>query len=165
MRRSACVLALLLILFVGCAESEDDEFSFEIKGNDLIVGERLGFSPELLGGYELSRSASCYSDGCDMIYRYNGFELETYTDGDVEILRVVRILDILGDAETGGIAVGENERDVTLALGNDFERVGEHRIYHIRNGDLRIFFDDGRVERFEWEVCGVAAKLKVKSGK
>lgn len=88
---------------------------------------------------------SCAFEGLDKTYTYDGVEVLTYPDGDVDRISVVRILsDSVSTPE--GVTVGSTAEDVTAAYGEGGPR------YEYEDGDclLCVIFQDGKAVSVEY---------------
>lgn len=88
---------------------------------------------------------SCAFDGLDKTYTYDGVEILTYPDGDLDRISVVRILtDAISTAE--GITIGSTAEDVTAAYGEGGSR------YEYEDADCLLSFilQDGKTVSVEY---------------
>lgn len=89
---------------------------------------------------------SCAFDGLDKTYTYDGVEIVTYPDGDVDRVSYVRILsDAVSTPE--GITIGSTPEEVAAAYGDD-----SGTQYNYEDGDclFSVLFRDGAAISVEY---------------
>lgn len=92
---------------------------------------------------------SCAFDGLDKTYTYDGVEIITYPDGDVDRISSVRIL--TGDVATPeGITIGSTPEDVTAAYGTEYDELGQQYTYEDGDCLLSVLFQDGKAVSVEY---------------
>ncbi len=137
---------MLVAVFVsGCGkqnesnEPENMEVAYEINGALIIPGSNFSEAYARLGEpVKYTEGASCYFDGMDKVYTYDGFEVRTYpgTGGDY-----VQDLCISSDgyATDRGITVGSSVQDVLKAYGEDYKLNGKMYRYY-SDDDMYCYF-------------------------
>ena len=98
---------------------------------------------------------SCYFDGEDTVYIYEGFSLYTYRDGDKDYLYIIEIS--TSENETAlGASVGMNIYDVEELYGAAAGSTATAKVYKTgENSKLRFTFDDtDTVVLIEYELIG-----------
>lgn len=92
---------------------------------------------------------SCAFEGLDKTYTYDGVEIVTYPDGDVDRISSVRILS--GAVATPeGITIGSTPEDVTAAYGEDYAAIGQQYSYDDGDCTLSVLFQDGKAISVEY---------------
>lgn len=146
---------LSMILVCGCValalcgcknDSEDNKgFRFESNGVVIIPNDEADGIIDKLGKYvSYDESASCAFEGLDKIYRYNGFEVQTYPDkGKDYIYSVTFLSDMVSTPE--GISIGSTREKVIETYGDGYEAVGENISYKSEKTCLQFIFRDGKV--------------------
>lgn len=142
MKKIAIALILITALLVGCGKSttKKDEFSYTINKVTVVPGEDFSKIKDSLGDpLDYIEAASCYFDGMDKQYSYDGFEIRTYPKDGVDY---IQDLCIKSDAyETDkNIKVGSSLNDVTKAYGDDANVVGSMHKYSMGDNKFIYFF-------------------------
>lgn len=92
---------------------------------------------------------SCAFEGLDKTYTYDGVEIVTYPDEDVDRISSVRILsEAVSTPE--GITIGSTPEDVTAAYGEDYTAVGQQYTYEDGDCLLSVLFQDGKAVSVEY---------------
>ncbi len=92
---------------------------------------------------------SCAFDGLDKTYTYDGVEINTYPDDDIDRVSSIRILtDAVSTPE--GITIGSTPEEVTAAYGDGYDAVGQQYTYEDGDCLLSILFQDGRAISVEY---------------
>lgn len=104
--------------------------SFTIDGNKIVPGEDFASVKDALGEpVEYYEGASCYYDGMDKVFTYDGFEISTYPQGDKDIILSVQMSTDKYSTDKG-ITVGSTLDAVKAAYGDDFKTVGNNYKYY-----------------------------------
>ena len=149
-----CVLVILTVMLTGCKKSGSDienpttgtqsaneAFQYVIGDASLIPGTDFADAYAVLGEpVSYTEAASCYFDGMDKIYTYDGFEVRTYpVEGDRDF-----VLDVCMSSDEfktdKGITVGSALEDIISAYGEDYELVGKMYRYYSEPGKYMYFF-------------------------
>ena len=92
---------------------------------------------------------SCAFEGLDKTYTYDGVEIVTYPDEDVDRISSVRILsEAVSTPE--GITIGSTPEDVTAAYGEDYTAMGQQYTYEDGDCLLSVLFQDGKAVSVEY---------------
>ena len=122
----------------GEGEAVSEGYRFETDG--ITIPMNVDVAPILaaLGeSQEYFEAESCAFHGLDKIYTYNGFEINTYPNGDKDYIASVYFLDDSVTTEEG-IYLGSALDDVVAAYGEDYrEESGE---YTYTLGESRLSF-------------------------
>lgn len=169
MKRFVSIFLLMMLLLTGCVSAgssqntrETDSSSdiknssecfYVINGITITPGEDFSEALEKLGEpLEYKEAASCYFDGMDKIYSYDGYEITTYPDGDKDC---VQDICISSDAytTTEGITIGSSLADVTKAYGEDYELTGKmYRYFYTDDSYMYFFIMDDIVKYFGYAI-------------
>jgi hypothetical protein len=89
-------------------------------------------------------AASCAFQGLDKIYTYNGFEINTYPNGDKDYISTVYFLD---DSVTTdqGIYLGSTLDEVIDAYGEDYTQESGEYTYTLGQTKLAFIIEDETV--------------------
>lgn len=94
-------------------------------------------------------SASCAFQGLDKVYTYDHFQIETYPDGDKDMISSIILLDDL-IATPEGISIGMTEQDVENAYGTDCEDIKGMKVYTKDEKHLAFLIRDGVIESIQY---------------
>ena len=152
MKKTKTVIALLMLLcallcaLISCAVKEyDNDFYFRAGGVDIAPGMRtddaLGYLGEARG---ISSSPSCAFAGEEKIYSYSGYDIYALCENGREVIEKVVIRSDAVSTERG-VRIGDTMRDVVVAYGRDYEKIGDNIAYEGERCDLQFFFEDGIV--------------------
>ncbi len=94
-------------------------------------------------------SASCAFNGLDKVYTYDHFRIETYPDGEKDIISSIILLDDL-IATPEGITIGMTEKDVENAYGTDCEDIKGMKVYTKDGKHLAFLIQDGVIESIQY---------------
>ena len=142
-----------MIFITGCAAGkgsddgqtktpgdEKNSFSYAIGDVELVPGEDFAKAYEALGEpVNYTEAASCYFDGMDKVYTYDGYEVRTYPDGDKDIIQDI-CLSSKDYSTDEGITVGSSLKDVTDAYGDKYELTGKMYKYYVSDKEYEYFF-------------------------
>lgn len=149
MRKSKKLIVLLMTLVMacmaaGCAKSDSgkSELGFKPSGaaQMLVPGEKFDIDSAGLGETTAyMEAASCYFDGLDKVYSYNGYDLTTYPGKDGEYIQDISIssADIKTDK---GIGIGSTLAQVEKAYGTDYRLAGKMYQYYQEDNKYMYFF-------------------------
>ncbi len=113
-----------------------NEFQFTYEGKKIAINEEM--DKEKLGEeksfYEVP---SCAFEGMDKIYEYEHFEVETYSDNNVERIYSIYTDDVK-TTTTEGVCVSDSYDKMVEVYGEDFENEGTQYTY--TKGDTCLEF-------------------------
>lgn len=158
MKKFAIVLAAVMFAMTGCgkagnnteteaskttesasdAKSDKDAVAYTVEGVEIIPGTDFAEAKDKLGEpVKYTEAASCYYDGMDKIFTYDGFEVRTYPkDGKDMIQDLCISSDKYKTAK--GVTVGMGVGEVIASYGEADEING--KMYNYYEGDKYIYF-------------------------
>ncbi len=167
MKKIFMALCLCLVFLVGCgkstqssndttkAEGGNDEavFAFSIDSVTIAPGENFGEAYEKLGEpVDYTEAASCYYDGMDKVYTYDGYEVRTYPDGDNDMVQDICISSDKYSTDKE-ITVGSTLEEITAAYGDDYSLSGKMYKYYVDDTRYMYFFImDDAVKYFGYAI-------------
>ncbi len=125
------IIFILVLSIVACssdgskADADNkqlsDNYVFDYNGTVIAIDdEAKGIIEQLGEPMEYFEAPSCAYQGMDKTYYYNGFEITTYTDEDIDyIANIVLVDDTVTTRE--GIYIGSSLDDIINAYGRNFE--------------------------------------------
>lgn len=165
MKKLLFVCMLILVCATGCASkgnnSEDTttqgdnktKFSYIINGVEVVPGDNAADTIKALGEpASYNEAASCYFEGMDKQYTYDGFEIRTYPSGSDDIIQDICVTG--GTFETPeGIKIGSELSQVTSQYGTDYTLVGKMYKYYTDDTHYTYFFMmDDAVKYFGYAI-------------
>ncbi len=114
-----------------------------VDGNMAPVLEALG---EPVNYYE---AASCAFEGLDKVYTYGSFVIETYPQGDKDLISVIRLTD---DAVSTpeNIYIGCTRDDVTRVYGTEYTEQGSMLVYTKDGMKLSVMIENDVVTSIQY---------------
>lgn len=172
------LVAVCMILMAGCGDSENT-ISGEVKdsqgGGQSQAGQTGGSQGTAAKGYVFSyngvtisvdgdmasvlealgepanyyEAASCAFEGLDKTYTYGSFVIETYPQGDKDLISVIRLTD---DAVSTpeNIYIGSTRENVTKAYGTDYTEQGSMLVYEKGGMKLSILVENDTVTSIQY---------------
>ena len=153
MRKVLVMIMMSTLLLAGCGTTtttKDDKetttaqdksgFSYTVNGVTIPVGKDFSGALLKLGEPdEYNEAASCYFDGMDKQYYYDGFEIKTYPVGDKDYVQDICISkDSYSTPE--GVTVGSTLDDVLKAYGDGYSQTGKMYNYYVSENEYMYFF-------------------------
>lgn len=136
---------------VQAEESEDKEadntggnagYVFESNGTEIVVDMDMSAVADKLGEpVNYYEEPSCAAQGIAKIYTYSGFEIETYPDGDSDLIACVVLKDD-SVATPEGVDLSMTKEEIIVAYGSDYEESETSMVYE-KNGTKLCFILDG----------------------
>lgn len=148
MKKILGVVLLLAMCMTGCvsgngttaAPQEDVKCSYVINNVTIIPGKDFAPMYEKLGEPKnYSEAASCYFDGMDKVYTYEGYEIKTYPVGDKDYVQDI-CMSTDDFATPEGVTIGSTLDDVVKAYGEDYELIGKMYKYYFTEDTYMYFF-------------------------
>lgn len=124
------------------ATEEESGFVFSYDGMDIAVDTDAAAVVEKLGEPKsYFESPSCAAEGIGKLYTYDDFEIQTYPDGDKDlILYVLLRTDNVSTAE--GIDLSSSKEDIIAAYGEPSPEATGSMTYE-KGGTKLVFIFDG----------------------
>ena len=152
MKRIFGMVLFCALLLCGCGSTSSENettsqnadnanvFSYTINGVEIVPGEDFaGALSELGEPVGFNEAASCYFDGMDKQYFYDGFEIKTYPVGDKDYIQDICVsVDTYSTPE--GITIGSSLDEVVAAYGEDYEKTGKMYNYFVTEDKYMYFF-------------------------
>lgn len=113
---------------------------------DLNMADVLDDLGETVSYFE---SASCAFNGLDKVYTYEHFRIETYPEGEEDIIASIILLDDL-IATPEGITIGMTEQDMENAYGTECEDIKGMKVYTKDGKHLAFLIQDGVIESIQY---------------
>ena len=133
------------------AESSEAGYVFSYKGTDIPVDADFAPILEELGEPNTYfESPSCAAQGIGKHYTYNDFEIETYPDGDNDLVLYVMLkTDAVSTKE--GINISSTKDDIIAAYGEPTEEVTGSLIYQMSDMKLKFLFNGDSMISIEYD--------------
>ncbi len=160
MRKNGIFLIIILALvLVGCSGGANegkasdnvgkeeqgkasDNFAFKNNGLTIpIDGQAEEILDKLGEPMEYFEAPSCAYQGLDKTYYYNGFEITTYTEKEVDYVASVLLVDDTVTTDKG-IYIGSSIDDMIKAHGEDYEEKTGQYTYTKGDSQLQFIFKD-----------------------
>ena len=126
-------------------DESDKNFAFKSKGIIIAIDDQAeGILKQLGDPMEYFEAPSCAYQGLDKTYYYNGFEVTTYTDQEVDYIASVLLVDDTVTTDKG-VYIGSSVDDVVEAYGGDFEETTGQYTYSKGDSELQFIFKDDLV--------------------
>lgn len=162
MKKIISILMLTVFLITGCTgnasssqngttgaeNTQNNECFYVINDAKIVPGTDFSEAFGILGEpVKYTEAASCYYEGMDKIYSYDGFEITTYPVKEKDF---VQDINISSDKykTTEGITVGSTLKEVTDAYGEDYELTGKMYRYFYNDNLYMYFFINNDVVKF-----------------
>ena len=130
----------------GAAQTTPKGYTFQANGN-VEVGVDIPMSTVLdkLGEADsYFEAASCAFDGLNKMYTYAHFEIDTYPDGDQDLISAIYLKDDLVSTKEG-LSIGADKAQMESIYGTDYTEKGTECIYENQGMSLRVMITDGKV--------------------
>ncbi len=163
------IFAILLIgtvFFTACGKKNDSsdatttdagnetaECSYTINNVNIVPGTDFADTLKALGEpLDYSEAASCYFDGMDKSYVYEGYTILTYPSGDRDFIQDINITSDSLKTDKG-ITVGSTLEDMTSAYGEDYKNIGStYKYYFDDKTYVYFFFQNDAVKNFGYAI-------------
>ncbi len=142
-KRLLVLLMVMTVLLTACSKGSDKaelkcEFTPAGTNLTLVPGEK--FVADGLGETSAyMEAASCYYEGMDKIYTYEGYEVTTYPLSDGDYIQDISVSDAAIKMD-GGIGIGSSLADVEKAFGSDYTLAGKMYKYYVDDSRYLYFF-------------------------
>ena len=94
-------------------------------------------------------SASCAFNGLDKVYTYDHFRIETYPEGEKDIISMIVFLDDLTETPEG-VSIGMTKADMETAYGTDHEEKKGMTVYKKDGKYLAFLLQDDVIKSIEY---------------
>ena len=124
----------------NASSSEVNEYLFTVNGKTIAINEEMDtekFGKET----NLYEVPSCAFEGNDKIYEYEGFEVETYEDGNTEKIYSIYFTDT-NQTTTEGVCVSDSYDKMIETYGSDFTNDGTQYTYIKNNTCLEFIVEN-----------------------
>ncbi len=137
----------------GAAQAGDG-FVFDYNGTKIAVDTDAAPIVDKLGEpQKYFEAPSCAADGIGKLYTYSDFEVQTYPDGDKDlILSVTLRTDNVATEE--GISLANSKDDVIAAYGESANATDSSLTYTKNGTDLNFIFEGDSMISIEYIVSG-----------
>ncbi len=117
-----------------------NEYLFTVNGKTVAINEEMNTQKfgEESNVYEVP---SCAFEGNDKIYEYDGFEVETYEDGEVEKIYSIYFTDTK-QKTSEGICVSDSYEKMVETYGEEFENDNTQYTYTKDNTCLEFIVEN-----------------------
>ncbi len=138
------------------APAENAGFGFEAEstnGETVIISMDMDMSGVLAVLGEPAtyfEAASCAFEGLDKIYTYDHYEVDTYPDGDRDLVSAVLLLDDLVTT-TEGAYIGQSQAAIEAIYGTDYEMKGTAMVYTKDGSHLEFVLAGGQVQSVSYQ--------------
>ena len=153
MKKIVSVMLLCVLFICACGKKQDD-FYLELNGKKLELNKE--FSVESYGQYNDSfESQSCAFGNRDVIYFYDGIEIETYGDDNSKL--IVYSIKITSEElkNSEGIGLYDEISNAIKAYGEDYEK-DDNRYTFIRNNTSLVFITQNEIiTRMEYRITNM----------
>lgn len=159
MKRLSLVLVALMLLLVGCGNTQNASNSGDDKGyvfetNGVTIAMNAEAAPILKSlGKEKDyfEAKSCAFQGLEKTYTYNGFELHTYEVNGVDCVSAITFLDDSVSTKEG-ISLCSNLDDMIKAYGDKGKKNLGLYTYESGKTKLSILIENDKVTSIEYNV-------------
>ena len=130
---------------------EEIDFYFAYNGSTLAPLDDATEIVSVFGDPVVFYSAtSCYAEGDDKQYDYNGFSVYTYPDGGKDIVSIIELNDDTVSTPKGA-KIGMTLSEVESLYGTDHTSEGLTEVYYLDNGcSLAFTLENGIVTLIEY---------------
>lgn len=113
---------VLIMLISGCSQkSVEEEYSFEVKGLNITMGEIAeNFLTKTGTPKEQYSAPSCAFDGNDTVYDFGSYQITTYLTNGKEIFTGVYLLDDTVSTKEG-IKIGSKLSEMLSVYGDEYQ--------------------------------------------
>lgn len=126
-------------------------YVFESNGVQIAVDMDMSTIADRLGEpVSYFEQPSCAAEGIARIYTYSGFVIQTYPDGDRDLIACIILKDD-SVATPEGIDLSMTKDDIIAAYGSDFEETETSMVYEQGGGKLCFIMDGNDIASIEYD--------------
>lgn len=126
-------------------------FVFETEGVSFTADQDMAQVLEKLGEpVSYYEAASCAFQGLDKIYTYQHFEINTYPDGDRDLISSIVLKDDLISTPEG-LSIGQTKAEMEAIYGTDYETRGNMCVYTKDGMHLSVLVEGDAVTSIEYD--------------
>lgn len=126
-------------------------YVFESNGVSIAVDADMDALKEQLGEPKsVFEEPSCAAQGTAYLYSYSGFEINTYPDGDKNLIAYILLKDDTV-ATSEGVDLSMTKEDVIEAYGDDYEGDDNKMTYSKDGMKLNFLFDGENMISIEYD--------------
>jgi len=143
------ILILSSFLLSACNISnsikQPEEYYLTIKDVDIKPHMFFNTIKSLFGGFNDYR----YDEEDNIIFEYDGFEIETYFDNEVEKVKTIRITD--DETTTNeGVKIGDSKSKMIKVYGKDYQNDNNKFIYKVNDTSLSFILENDIIIGIEY---------------
>lgn len=135
------VMAMAVFTLAACGKKDSqDAFGFNNGSTLLVPGAKFTADDEGMPETEkYMEAASCYYDGLDKVFTYDGYEITTYPNEKGDFIKDINITSQTAKTDKG-IGVGSTLAEVEAAYGKDYTVSGKMYEYYQDDTKYMYFF-------------------------
>ncbi len=143
------IIILSIILLTGCGKEVTNEV-FSLNYNNLKINLNEEFTRTKFGDeLEYSETENCAFEGIGKTYKYDHYEIATYTEDNQEKIMSIYFLD--SDIKTSeGLTIGDDITKMEELYGQDYKLENDVYIYEKSNTQLKIIAQNGTIISIEY---------------
>lgn len=151
-RLLAALLVITVMLSLVACNKKEAVWGFNNGKITLVPGEKFVPEDEGLGEtVKYMEAPSCYYDGLDKIFTYNGYKVTTYPADGGDYIQDITIEGTYKSAK--GIGVGDSLSSVLSAYGENAEITGKlYRYYEDESKYIYFFINDDVVKYYGYST-------------
>lgn len=147
------IFGCVALALCGCQNdsgNKNEEFVFKCKDVVITPNDEAEGIIEKLGKYiSYDESNSCAFEGLDKVYKYSGFEIQTYPVKNKDYIYSITFLnDMVSTVE--GVSIGASREKVIEIYGDKYESIGDNISYTLGKTSLQFIFRDGKVTSIKY---------------
>ena len=134
----------------GNAGNDTKGYIFKAKGVEISVDMDMSTIEEKLGetiGY--FEEPSCAAQGIARLFTYSGFEIDTYPDGEKDLVGYIILKDDTV-ATPEGIDLSKTRADVIETYGEDYQELGTALVYEKDGMKLSFIMDGDNISSIQY---------------
>lgn len=147
MRKISLLLVIVMALLVGCGKNQNNkdveeqvEVAYTINDVTVVPGTEFDLIKESFGEpIEYSEAVSCYFDGMDKMFKYEGFEVRTYPKDGKDYIQDLCISSDKYKTDKN-ISVGSSIEEIMTAYGKGYTQTGSMYKYSVEDKKYIYFF-------------------------